>query len=125
MNELKIVIPGRLPGLNQYIDAERRHRMAGAAMKKTTQEDCMRAMISAKKAGITFEKCNIEFHWFEPNKRRDKDNIRSFGAKVILDALQKMGILKNDNWEYVELLTDRFSVDKKNPRVEVTISEAA
>ena len=125
MDELKLIIPGRLPGLNQYIEAERRHRMAAAAMKKTVQEDCMRAMLSAKKKGISFDKCEIEFHWVEPNKRRDKDNIRGFGSKVILDALQKMGILKNDNWEYVEKLTDRFSVDKENPRVEVTLKEVS
>ena len=64
----------------------------------------------------------IHFHWIEPNTRRDLDNIR-FGAKYILDGLQEAGRLPDDGWDWVRGMSDTFSVDKDNPRVEVTIME--
>ena len=37
--------------------------------------------------------------------------------------LVKEGILANDGWDYVEDFVDVFSIDKKNPRIEVKIVE--
>lgn len=54
---------------------------------------------------------------------RDKDNISSFGRKVIQDGLVRVGVLKNDGWKHIEGFSDRFRVDEKNPRVEVEIIE--
>ena len=65
----------------------------------------------------------MEFLWVEPNKRRDKDNISSFGRKVIQDALVQCGVLKDDGWRHVVGFSDRFEVDKENPRIEVKIRE--
>ena len=62
----------------------------------------------------------LRFNWIEPNKRRDKDNIAS-AKKFIIDALVKSGILENDGWKNVIGFSDRFSVDKNNPRIEVEI----
>ncbi|MFG6325582.1 MAG: RusA family crossover junction endodeoxyribonuclease [Lachnospiraceae bacterium] len=74
--------------------------------------------------GIKIEKpVFMEYTWIEPNKRRDKDNISSFGRKVIQDALVSAGVLKDDGWRYVVGFSDRFEVDKKNPRIEVLIKE--
>lgn len=55
---------------------------------------------------------------------RDLDNISSFGRKVIQDALVNAAILKGDGWKYVVGFSDRFEVDKENPRIEVLIREA-
>ena len=55
MNSVKITIPGRLPGLNEYIDACRAHRMKGAAMKKAAMEQCMWQMAALKRKGIYIE----------------------------------------------------------------------
>ena len=43
--------------------------------------------------------------------------------KSFEDALQKTGILKNDGWEDVLNTTHEFYVDRKNPRIEITIRE--
>lgn len=67
------------------------------------------------------EPVDIRFHWIEPNMKRDKDNIR-FAAKFILDALVKMGILKNDGWKSINNLYDKFSVNSNNPRIVVTLT---
>lgn len=63
------------------------------------------------------------YTWYEPNKRRDKDNISSFGRKVIQDALVQCGVLEGDGWKHVAGFSDRFEVDKTNPRIEVLIRE--
>lgn len=55
--------------------------------------------------------------------RRDLDNISSFGRKVIQDALVNAAVLKGDGWKHVVGFSDRFEVDKKNPRIEVKIIE--
>lgn len=74
--------------------------------------------------GVRIEKpVFMEYLWVEPDKRRDKDNISSFGRKVIQDALVKTGVLKNDGWKQIAGFSDRFEVDKKNPRIKVKIKE--
>ena len=83
MKELLITIPGRLPGMNEYQAACRRHRMAGAAMKKEAMEQCMWQMLSAKRKGLNFNCCDVSIKFIEKDRRRDKDNISSFGGKVI------------------------------------------
>ena len=75
--------------------------------------------------GVKLEKpVFMEYLWVEPNRRRDLDNISSFGRKVIQDALVDTGVLKNDGWKHVVGFSDKFDVDKENPRIEVLIREA-
>ena len=61
--------------------------------------------------------------WYEPNKRRDLDNISSFGRKVIQDALVNLGVLENDGWQNIRGFNDEFRVSKDEPRIEVHIFE--
>ena len=74
--------------------------------------------------GVRIEKkVRIDYIWYEKNKKRDLDNISSFGRKVIQDALVDNGILPNDGWENVVGFSDSFYVDKDNPRIEIIITE--
>lgn len=121
--EYLLIIPGRLDCLNDYVKAERSHRQKGAKLK-TINEDIVIASIRQCMRGIRIEKpVFMEYTWFEKNKRRDLDNISSFGRKVIQDALVTTETLKNDDWKYVVGFSDRFEVDKNNPRIEVLIKE--
>lgn len=36
----------------------------------------------------------MRYRWFEKDRRRDLDNVSSFGRKVIQDALVECGVLK-------------------------------
>jgi len=118
----KLVIPGRLPGLNEYIAAERGHLYAAANMKKKTQGQIIRH-IKQQLRGIAFDRTvDIHYLWVESNQRRDKDNV-AFGKKFIQDALVEAGILKNDGWRDIGDFWDEFDIDPKNPRVVVTIEE--
>ena len=65
----------------------------------------------------------MKYLWVEPNRRRDLDNISSFGRKVIQDSLVDAGVLKDDGWKYVVGFSDSFEVDADNPRIEVLIRE--
>lgn len=123
MNSIKFIIPGRLPGMNEFHHECNRHRMAGAAMKKTAMEQCMWSMLECKKKKVHFDNCSVDITWYEPNKRRDPDNISAFGRKVIFDALQQMGVISNDGWKQISSITERWKVDKQNPRIEIVLTE--
>ena len=113
------VIPGRLPGANDYIAANRTNRYGAAKIKKDVEEPIMWCV--ARMPKIT-KPVIIHLNWIEPNARRDLDNI-AFGKKFIMDALQKAGVLPNDNRNYVRGFTDSFAIDKENPRIEMRIEE--
>lgn len=63
------------------------------------------------------------YAWYEPNRKRDLDNISSYGRKVIQDALVQCQVIKDDSWKQVTGFEDRFFVDRKRPRIEVIIEE--
>lgn len=117
-----IIIPGKLPGLNTYINAERTHRQKAAALKRDTQDiiiSCARTQLG----GVKFDKpVTMRYVWIEPDRTRDKDNI-AFARKFVQDALVKCGCLKNDGWKHIFGFSDEFDVDKANPRVIVDIIE--
>lgn len=118
----KLIFPFTFPGLNDYINAERTHRQKAAKMKREWQNAvilCARRQIRGKFTRPVV----MNYLWVEKDRRRDKDNIAAFGRKVIQDALVKAGVLKNDGWANIVGFSDRFDLDKKNPRVEVEIVE--
>ena len=117
----KYVIPFTLPGLNEYIDAERAHRQKGAAMKRKWQNAVIMALRDNRPVQ---EPVRIGFVWVEKNRRRDPDNISGFGRKVILDALVKAKILKNDGQKNISgFVGDKYDVDPKRPCIKVYIYE--
>lgn len=119
----KLIIPGTLPNLNDYIAAERRNKHIAADMKRQTEHVVM-MYAKSQMRGMRFSgPVRMEYAWYEPNRRRDKDNVSSFGRKCIQDALVRSGILENDGWKEIDSFSDSFFVDKKNPRIEVEIEE--
>lgn len=120
---MKLTIPFPLPGLNEYIEAERRNRYKGADMKRKQQKAVL-AVLRRQIRRPLKEPVTMHYTWVERNRRRDKDNISSFGRKVIQDALVEMGALRNDGWANISSFTDNFSIDKCKPRIEIEIEEA-
>lgn len=121
------VVPGRLPGLNEYTTACRTNPHKGAKMKREAQERVEYAIIHAQHRGELPRRFRppiwIEYTFYEPNKRRDKDNIASFAHKVIQDALVNLGLLDNDGWGDVQGWRDVFGVNGRSPRIEVLVKE--
>lgn len=121
--EYLLTIPGRLDNLNDFIRADKASRYKGGEMK-ADNEKIVSAYISQCLCGVKIQKpVYMEYTWFEKNKRRDLDNISSFGRKVIQDALVNNGVLKNDGWKEIKGFSDKFFVDADNPRIEVLIRE--
>ena len=116
-----ITIPGTLPGLNKVIDANRRNKYAGSKLKKETEQ--LIALYVKSQCKAKFERIKLSIDWYEPNKRRDFDNISS-ATKFILDTLVKCEVIPNDGWKNIAPeLNHKFFLDKENPRVEIHIQE--
>lgn len=115
-------IEGRFPSLNEYVEAERRNRFAGAKMKRRETE---RARLAAASSGMpAFTGCvTVRFLWIEPNRRRDLDNV-AFAKKFVLDGMVAAGVIEGDGQSHVVGLADFFEVDPARPRVMVEVRDA-
>ena len=70
------------------------------------------------------EPVKLEYHFYEPNKNRDMDNVASFCMKIFQDAMVKGGFLSNDGWKVIQGFKCEFDVDRLKPRIEITIVES-
>ena len=122
MKRLNLVYKGRLPAMNEIIGANRRNFYMGNKLKQKTQQD-IAAQLLLQKRGVEFqEKVNMRIWFYEPNRRRDEDNVKS-GLKFLLDALQAIKIIKNDSPKYLHIASDEVFVDRENPRIEIELEE--
>lgn len=113
-------IKGRLAGLNEIIDENRKGYHAGARQKKDEQ---FLIKLQARHLPAMKEPVSIHYTWYEPNRKRDWDNIMA-GQKFIQDALVESHKLKNDGWNNICGISHDFAVDAENPRVVVTITDS-
>lgn len=114
---------GTLPGLNEYVEANRRNRQCGARTKRGAETVVMQYIRVARVQPFTGP-VFLSFSWHERDRRRDVDNI-AFAKKFILDALVKTGILADDGRKHVVGFSDEFHVDRANPRVVITIERTS
>lgn len=62
----------------------------------------------------------VTLHYFFPdNRKRDFDN---YSGKMVLDGLVKAKIIVDDSFQHIGLLLEA-EVDKKHPRLEITVKE--
>mgnify|MGYP005796325277 FL=1 len=128
--EYHFTVPGTLPGLNDYLKAERKFtRRGGSAhsvgndMKQENQMlICNAIRLKLKRLKIQ-RPVHISYRFYEPNRRRDLDNIAGVAHKFIQDSLVRCGVLENDGWDQITGFSDAFFVDRHNPRIEVIIRE--
>lgn len=127
MHEQGFFIVGRLPGLNELLEARSSKRRFGAkgnvyaSMKKQYGDSIY---WQAYKAALChMAQVRITFTWIETDRMRDPDNIAAGGRKIILDALVKAGVLDDDGWKQIHGWQDIFKIDKANPGVDVLLQE--
>ena len=113
----------RLPGLNDLLNRNYWSR------RDVKQEAMNRVIFAAKLAKIkkvTNYPIEIGIYCYEINARRDPDNVQSGAKKIILDALKNADILSGDGRKYISnIICPMPQIDRKNPRIEVMISENA
>lgn len=105
MDDIRITIPLRLPGLNEYTRENRANKNQGARMKKEYETIIGYYL---RDVPVLRPPVTIDFLWIEENRRRDLDNI-AFAKKFILDALVKSKKLKDDNRKVVTAFRDSFA----------------
>ena len=72
---ISMTIPGKLPGLNEYIALERANRHKAAKLKRDTEFRISLA-VKAQLRGVRFRTPVVmHYTWIEPDRRRDKDNV--------------------------------------------------
>lgn len=119
--EVPVVIFGRLPGVNDWQNANRHNRYKGAALVEDAKE---RVMSCAIYQGIKpFRRpVKVRIQWYEPNRMRDIDNIHG-GVKWILDGFRACGILEDDSQQHVTSIEHEVLLDPPDPRIVVYVSE--
>lgn len=117
-----LTVEGRLAGMNEILGSANRHWAAGYRLKKSNMSRVCGACIACRIKPIPRDiKPCITIKCYEPNARRDEDNVKAGAAKIILDALQEQGILAGDGRKYITLVQPCVEVDRQSPRIEVTI----
>ena len=116
----KFIIKGRLNGLNEYTNKNRRNPYAGAKMKKDNENIVIYYIKRFKLKKVDKYPIKIKIDWYEKNRKRDIDNI-TFATKFILDGIVKAEIMQNDSQKYVNEIEHHIYIDKENPRIEVSL----
>ena len=119
--EYKFTIPGKLPGFNEYVNICRTNKYGAARFKQKIEEEIGWEIVAAKLNNRQFPRVSVHIDFFEPDRRRDEDNVKS-AKKFILDAMGKVKTIQGDGQKYIEKITDALQIDKDNPRVEVRIT---
>lgn len=113
---MEFTIKGRLPNMNEIIEASKSHWSVYAEMKKTYTQLVQLSCAKLPKLKST----SFIITWYCTNRKTDKDGIMA-GTKFILDGLVEAGKLENDGWKQIGHIQHQFKVDKENPRVEVKL----
>lgn len=116
-----LIIHGRLDNLNDYITACRTNQYKGAQIKARNERKVLSEIYEQLGRLRIRKPVRMMYRWYEKNRRRDLDNISSFGRKVIQDALVQAHVLQNDGWKEIVGFSDEFYIDAHNPRIEVEI----
>ena len=118
---VKFFLEGRLDGLNAVIKANRSNKYAGASLKKDTTE-MLAWQIKAENLPFLDGLHHYRFTWYEPNRRRNPDNIAS-AVKFVFDAMQDAGVISNDGWKQIQSIYHEF-VRSDTAGVMVEVKEA-
>ena len=117
----RVTIKGRFPSINEYVNCCRRNRYSGAAMVDKAEKDIIDQLKKQKLKPFKVP-VRIAYKFYEPNRRRDKDNVSGFFHKVFQDSLVKAGLLPDDGWDEISGYRDDFGIDK-NPHIDVLVYE--
>ncbi len=112
-------MPGQTPGMNDILAAKGnafRGGYNGYSKLKKQWTDTIGLL--AQVQGIKpIESGYFTYLCLERNKQRDPSNVACGAVKIIEDALQEIGVLKNDGWAQMLGYVPYLSVDAAAPGV--------
>lgn len=110
--------------MNEFISANRSaHGICANSMKRKSQKEISAYLRQQLKTLHITKPIFIHYVYYEPNKRRDLDDISGYFHKVFQDSLVHSNVITDDGWSYVVGFSDNFHVSADNPRIEITIEE--
>ncbi len=115
-----LVIRQRMPNLNDVIEKCKTHWSSYGVFKKKWAQTVTLYAREQQFPAIA-EPAFFEFEFGEPNRRRDPDNFTGGAQKIIFDALQDAGLLKNDGWEQVLGISHTWRVVDTQAFVRLTV----
>jgi Holliday junction resolvase RusA-like endonuclease len=115
-----IPLPKRVLSPN-YRPASRGGMFGVYAARKKQKERTIEAIEQFFLEGLPWGKVEVQVTQYHKTKRR-RDTDNAIGAlKSMYDGIVLAGVVKDDTPEYMERKEPVFTVDKQNPRVEITI----
>ena len=115
---INIILPMRLPSLNEYIKECNKNRYGASKYKATIEEEIGYFLNKVPKLS---KPIILHLKWTETTRKRDLDNI-AVAKKFILDAMVKKSIIKNDTQRWVRGFTDTFEIGEEN-KIQIKIEE--
>lgn len=106
---MKITIDYRLSNWNETINANRKNKYMGASLKKKEMNIIKMFLIGKPK--ITKYPIKLNCTWYVKNLASDLDNK---SLKSVLDAMQEVGILKNDNCKHIQEINHKVIKSNKD-----------
>lgn len=110
------LVLGKLPGLNQQIEAAKKGFKKSSEMKKEWTNYVIRELIRQKCVpGKPYDKMVVNYEFHEGMNPRDPDN-QLAGIKFIHDAFVSTGMIEDDNAFHISfgrietILEEKFSV---------------
>lgn len=126
----KCIVKGFNSGLNELLQAQnkrwdsRTKRLIVCNPEKAKNDRLCEKAIRQQLKGVKIENpVFMIFRFFVGDKKHDRSNIFSGFIKSWEDALQHCKVLSNDSYDLVLDPQIYFSLDRKNPRVEIEIVE--
>ena len=120
MARVEVCVPGRFPGLNEYVRACKCPQ-SRARMKRECDERVAWACVGARCPAFA-PPVTVTVDCYEQDARRDADNVQGMARKFVLDGLQRAGVIGNDSRRWVPQPPGGIvAVDRGRPRVVVTI----
>ena len=116
-------IPGTMPGLNEYLAEVGRKPQIGGRMKREYKMLALSYIRRDLRKYKATKPIVLHYVFYEPNMKRDHDNVFTFCSKCVQDALQEAKVIENDGWKQIVNFTHDFFLDKSKPRIEVYIEE--
>lgn len=125
----RLWIPGRIPGLNEIIEASVASGPVDARGKRSSSyRRDKKALTATIDILVGWQKVKpmaagyFTYLFCEPNRRRDPSNFVAGGVKVIEDALRKAGVIPGDGWNVVRGYAPYWICDPTSPGVAVYLT---
>ena len=102
------------------------HFLVNNQCKKIAKDNIEKYLKDTGQFGIMFTNpVDVTFKFYKgSNRRLDKSNVYAVATKYFYDALVELGILQDDNDDYIKnevMLETEY--DKENSRIELTLTE--